>query len=167
MHDHPKIRALTSTMVIGLDDLVDANVITKQANKHIETITPFINIDDLGEWRLLMYFVFNHGDVVGIGKRCGSYPSDKEKVWSIGIPVPDLKQAVYGLSEKHFVRAGIDRRAEFNDPVEARFSDYPDLQTCIAANVIRGLDAAFQRGVTIAGKRIKLTRPAEQSPHSS
>lgn len=167
MHDHPKIRANAYIGVMGLNDIVDTNAIVDRANKHIETIMPSINTDDLGEWRLLMYLVFNHGDVIGIGKRCTIYPSDKEKVWSIGIPFPDLKQATYGLGEKHFVRAGVDRRAEFHDPLDARFADYSDLQTCLATNVIRGLDAAFQRGVTIAGKRIKFTSPAEQAPHSA
>lgn len=98
----------------------------------------------------------NHGNVIGIGKRLVSYPSDNEKVWSIGIPVPDLKQATYGLAEKHFIRTGSDaRRDSFHDPVESQFDDYTDLQTCLTTNVLRGLDAAFERGVTVAGKRFK------------
>ncbi|ENX58605.1 MULTISPECIES: Imm9 family immunity protein [Acinetobacter] len=159
MHNYPKIRVLSYIGVMKLNDVVDINAIEALANKYIETLTPSINTEDLGEWRLLMYLVFNHGDVIGLGKCCVTYPSDKEKSWSIGIPVPDLKQAAYGLEEKHFVRTSVDRRAEFHDPVNAKFADYSDLQTCLATNVIRGLEAAFLRGVTIAGKRIKLIRP--------
>lgn len=161
MQEVRKIRANANIGVMKLDEFVDVNSIMKQADERIEHMMSAINIDDLGKWNLLMYLVFNHGDVIGIGKRCITYPSDNEKQWSICIPVPDLKQAAYGLGEKHFIRSGVDRRAEFHDSVDARFDDYSDLQTCIATNVIRGLGAAFERGVTIAGKRIKLTGPAE------
>ncbi|MFC5406336.1 Imm9 family immunity protein [Cohnella soli] len=54
------------------------------------------------------------------------------------------------------------RRDSFHDPVEALFDDYTDLQTCLTTNVLRGLDAAFERGVTVAGKRFKLTRTVKE-----
>ncbi|MFC4306611.1 Imm9 family immunity protein [Cohnella boryungensis] len=68
-----------------------------------------------------------------------------------------MKQASYGLGEKHFIRISNDHA--LHDPLDARFADYTDLlQTCLTTNVLRALNAALVRGVTVAGKRFKLDK---------
>ncbi|GKS13401.1 hypothetical protein YDYSY3_44010 [Paenibacillus chitinolyticus] len=158
MSQLPAIRALLYVGVIDLEASVNLNFIREQANQHIQELSKSINVDDLGGWRLLITLVLNYGHDIGIGKRVVSYPSDNEKVWSLGIPVPDQQQVVYGLKEKHFIRTNYVRSDALFDSLDARFADYTNLQSCLTTNVLRALDTAFQRGVTVAGKRIKLNR---------
>lgn len=143
--------------VIDLESFIDLNRIREHANRQLGELAQRVNLNDLGHWRLTVKLVFRGLDDVRIGKRLVTYPSDHEKEWSIIIPVPRRSQAPYGLPDKHFVSDGYAPSDALFHRLDASFASHADLQACLEGNAARALDAAFVQGVTVAGKRIKLT----------
>ena len=82
-----------------LDNDVDIESIKKELNNYIKTLVQNVNIQDLGDWNLLISVVSRSTNKIGVFKRVKRYPSDKEFEISISVPIPNDEQAKYGLTK--------------------------------------------------------------------
>nr|QVB88582.1 hypothetical protein JYM95_18285 [Salmonella enterica subsp. enterica serovar Give var. 15 str. CFSAN004343] len=63
----------------------------------MKTLESNINLQDLGEWRILINACSTNG-CNRCCKRVARFPSDKEYVIYISTPIPDNEQVSYGTS---------------------------------------------------------------------
>jgi len=83
--------------VIGLLDFADVFSIDKKIATYVKSILPRINIEDLSGWRLTLDTGYRCTDFIGVYKKFLRYPSDREYVILISIPIPYNTQAPYGI----------------------------------------------------------------------
>ncbi|EDJ0453067.1 hypothetical protein GEX18_24395, partial [Salmonella enterica] len=93
-----KIRVLICTEVPRIDDNIDMRSIWMELNTYVKTLESNINLQDLGEWRILINVLAQRTDAIGVAKRVARFPSDKEYVIYISTPIPDNEQVSYGIS---------------------------------------------------------------------
>lgn len=149
-----KIRVSMSIYIPGLGEYIDDYLIWSELNTFIKTLAPKINLQDLGDWNLLIIVLAQRTDAISVAKRLARYPSDKEYAIYMSIPIPDDEQAAYGLS---CVKETIFREA--NDKYshvlcKADFNSYTDLCQYIIESSKQAIDLAFTYGFTCKGKRI-------------
>ena len=124
---------LISSEIPELGELDLLRSIYRELNGYMEDYNNQINLDDLGDWKLLIQInLRNTNGGIGIFKRAKRFPSNKEFEISISIPVPNLEEARYGISDM----TGI-------------YIPY------ILESAKQTIDAAFTYGFTCNGKRIK------------
>ena len=149
-----KIRVLMPIEVSGLDDYIDHRMIWLELNTFIKTLAPKINLQDLGDWNLLINVLAQRTDAISVAKRLARYPSDKEYAIYISIPIPDDEQAAYGLScvKKAFFKETNKKYSYILD--EADFSSYNDLCQYIIEISKLAIDLALACGFTCNGRKI-------------
>ena len=149
-----KIRLLTLCEIPNLEKYVDIALIESELNTYIKTLAPKINLQDLEDWNLLVNVLFQRTDAIGVAKRLARYPSDKEYVIYMAIPIPDDEQAAYGLScvKESFFKGTNEKYSYILDKVD--FNSYTDLCQYIIESSKQAIDLAFSYGFTCKGKRI-------------
>ena len=91
---------LISSEIPELGELDLLRSIYRELNGYMEDYNNQINLDDLGDWKLLIQInLRNTNGGIGIFKRAKRFPSNKEFEISISIPVPNLEEARYGISD--------------------------------------------------------------------
>jgi len=80
-----------------LGNFADISSIKKEIMTYVESILPRINMEALSGWRLTFHINYFCADRIGVFKKFFRYPSDREYVISIAIPIPDNTQAPYGI----------------------------------------------------------------------
>lgn len=151
---YEKIRVLTSCQISSLADDVDLFAILLELNNYIKTLIPKINIQDLGDWRLLILALYRPTDGIGVFKRSRRYQLDQEFEFSISIPIPDNNQASYGLLK---VKEGFFQPLSDKFYIlEPNFGKYDNLYDYIFESSKRAIDLAFTKGIVCGGKKITL-----------
>jgi len=143
--------------VPGLRNFADMDSIDKKITAYIKSVLPRINIEDLSGWRLLLQINSACTDFIAIYKKFFRYPSDREYVISIGIPIPDNTQAPYGMPPAEDGRIGyfcsvIGRQSHLLDP---EYDKYDNLDQYILESARKAIDLGFTKGFTCYGKKIK------------
>jgi len=144
--------------VIGLTDFADVFSINKKITTYVESILPRINTEDLSGWRLQFHISYLPTDFIAVYKQFRRYPSDREYVISISIPIPDNTQAPYGMPTgangkiSFFCRSVSGKHCHLLDP---EYGQYVNLDQYILASVIKAIDLGFTKGFTCYGKKIK------------
>ena len=149
-----KIKVTTPIQVSNLDRDVDTTSIWRELNSFVKELSRQINIEDLGEWSLLVSVLFRPTSGIGVYKRTRRYPSDKEFVISISISIPDDDQVHYGLAKV---------KEDFYLPLNEKnfhiimpdFENYDDLYNYMLESSKLAIESAFNHGVTCGGKKNK------------
>jgi len=154
---HKQVSALMSINVPGLDDFVVMDSIGKEINTYIESILPEIDLEDLSGWRLTFDIDSFCTDVIAIYKKFWWYPSDREYVISIAIPIPDNTQAPYGMLSGTNGRVGRFRPVESNHfyALDPEYPKYFSLEQYILASAIKAIDFGLAKGFACGAKKIK------------
>jgi len=152
-----QVRVIMPTEVIGIDDFANMTSIRKKITAYIESILPKINIEDLSGWRLLLQINSICSDLIGVYKKFWRYPSDREYVISIAIPIPDNTQAPYGIPPGEDGTIGFFRlrRSNGSHLLDTEYDKYDNLDQYILASAIKAIDLGFTKGFTCHGKKIK------------
>ncbi len=127
--------------------------IEQNLNTYIEDCNKQINLDDLGDWKLLIQINLRNTNGIGIFKRAKRFPSNKEFEISISIPVPNSEEARYGISDMTGIYTPLNTKNFYILP--PCFSKYGNLYQYIWESIKQAIDAAFIYGFTCNGKRIK------------
>ncbi len=140
-----------------LDEELDDEPICDKLNLYYNKISKTLNEGDLDGWKLNFLIVLRPTNAIGIAKRVTRYPSDKEVVASLVIPIPDPEQSDYGskgvgdpsrsrympLDEKNF-------RA-----LDPYYEKYTNLGDYVMESSKRAINEAFKLGFSVNGKKIK------------
>ena len=127
--------------------------IEQDLNAYIENCNKQINLNDLGDWKLLIWINLRNTNGIGIFKRAKRFPSDKEFEISISITVPNSEEARYGISDMTGVYVPLDIKKFY--VLRPCFSEYDDLYHYIFESAKQAINTAFTYGFTCNGKRIK------------
>ena len=144
---------LISSEIPKLGELDLLRSICRELNGYMEDYNNQINLDNLGDWKLLIQINLRNTNGIGIFKRAKRFPSHKEFEISISMPVPDLKAAHYGISDNTGVYVPLNCKNFY--VLNPCFSEYDDMRHYILENARRDIDTAFTYGFTCNGKRIK------------
>lgn len=149
-----KVRVLMSIEVPNLDENLEIRSLWLELNTYIKNIGTIINFQDLEDWKLLINVLVQRTDAVGLAKRVGRYPSDKEYVIYMSIPIPDDKQVMYGLPcvKNAFFK---EKNGKYSYIIEPDFDSYDNMHQYILESSKRAIDLAFTHGFTCNGKKIK------------
>ena len=137
-----------------LDENVDMRSIWLELNSYVTIIKRRINLQDLGDWRLLINVLSQRTDAIGVAKRVARFPSDKEYAIYMSIPIPDDDQVTYGIPsvKKAFFK---EMNKKYSYILEPDFDNYGNLYQYILGSSKRAIDMAFTHGFTCNGKKIK------------
>ncbi|KXU38888.1 hypothetical protein AXE65_11270 [Ventosimonas gracilis] len=144
--------------VIGLRKFANVFSIDKKIATYVKSILPRINMEDLSGWRLQLHISYLPTDFISVYKKFLRYPSDREYVISIGIPIPDNTQAPYGMPTGEdgkislFCRSASGKHSHLLYP---EYDQYDNLNQYILASAIKAIDLGFTKGFTCYGKKIK------------
>ena len=106
---------LISSEIPELGELDLLRSIYRELNGYMEDYNNQINLDDLGDWKLLIQInLRNTNGGIGIFKRAKRFPSNKEFEISISIPVPNLEEARYGISDMTGIYIPLGEFYQFN-----------------------------------------------------
>lgn len=144
---------LISSEIPELGDLDLLCSIYRELNGYMEDYNNQINLDDLGDWKLLIQINLRNTNGIGIFKRAKRFPSNKEFEISISIPVPNSEEARYGISDIMGIYTPLNTKNFYILP--PCFSKYDNLYHYIFESAKQAIDAAFTYGFTCNGKRIK------------
>ena len=145
---------LISSEIPELGELDLLRSIYRELNGYMEDYNNQINLDDLGDWKLLIQInLRNTNGGIGIFKRAKRFPSNKEFEISISIPVPNLEEARYGISDMTGIYIPLNIKNFYI--LSPCFSKYDNLYHYILESAKQAIDAAFTYGFTCNGKRIK------------
>ena len=152
-----KVRVLMPIEIPRLDEDVDMASIRRELNDYVKALIPQINIQDLGDWNLLVLVNSRATSGIGVFKRARRFPSDNEFEISISISIPDDEQAPYGLSK---AKEGF--YIPLNDInfyiLKPYFENYHNLYQYILESSKRAIDLVFTQGFTCNGKKIKFQK---------
>ena len=152
-----KVRVLTPIEIINLDEDVDILAIWQELNSYVKALSYRINLQDLGDWRLLISVGFRARNGIGVCKRSIRYPSDKEFEIGISITIPTEEQAHYGLEKvKESVYFPVNEKYSYF--IEPHFEKYDDLYSYIIESSKHAIDFLFTHGFTCNGKKIKFQK---------
>ena len=144
---------LISSEIPELGELDLLRSICRELNGYMEDYNNQINLDNLGDWKLLIQINLRNTNGIGIFKRTKRFPSNKEFEISISIPVPNLEEARYGISDMTGIYIPLNIKNFYI--LSPCFSKYDNLYHYILESAKQTIDAAFTYGFTCNGKRIK------------
>lgn len=127
--------------------------VAQDLNADMADCKSWINLNDLGDWKLVIGINLRNTNGIGIFKRAKRFPSEKEFEISISIPVPDLKTAHYGISDNTGVYVPLNCKNFY--VLDPCFREYADMRHYILESARRAIDTALTYGFTCNGKRIK------------
>ena len=133
---------LISSEIPELGELDLLRSIYRELNGYMEDYNNQINLDDLGDWKLLIQInLRNTNGGIGIFKRAKRFPSNKEFEISISIPVPNLEEARYGISDMTGIYIPLNIKNFYI--LSPCFSKYDNLYHYILESAKQAIDAAF------------------------
>lgn len=144
---------LISSEIPELGELDLLRSICRELNGYMEDCNNQINLDDLGDWKLLIWINLQNTNGIGIFKRAKRFPSNKEFEISISISVPNLEEARYGISDMTGIYTPLNIKKFYI--LSPCFSKYDNLYHYIFESAKQAIDVAFTYGFTCNGKRIK------------
>lgn len=148
------IRVLMPTEIPNIYNIIDFDCVTERQNRYVKDLSNKINLEDLGDWKLLISINSRATNGIGFSKRVLRYPSDQEFEISLSICIPDEDHASYGLAEvkESFYHSLNDKNFYILEPF---FENYKSLFDYILESSKRAINLAFTYGFTCNGKKIK------------
>lgn len=137
-----QIKMLISAEIPELfEDLDLLRSITQYLDTYMDDFKKLINLNDLGDWKLLIWINLRNTNGIGIFKRAKRFPSDKEFEISISITVPNSDEAHYGISDMTGFYLPLNNKNFY--VLHPYFSEYDDLYHYIIESAKRAIDTAF------------------------
>jgi len=155
-----KVKQVSVRMSISvprLSSFVDLSSIERKITTYVKSILPRINMEDLSGWRLDFDINPVCSDFIATYKKFFRYPSDREYVISIGIPIPDNTQAPYGIppGRDGTIAFFYSVKGNHSHLLDPEYDQYDNLDQYILAAAIKAIDLGFTKGFTCYGKKIK------------
>jgi len=143
--------------VTGLYSYADMYSIKKEINTYFESIFPKINTEDLSGWGLTFFVNYICTDFIAIDKQFTRCSSDKECEISMYIPIPDNRQAPYGLPpvDNGGIGSFHPRIKKLYHLTEPEYDQYVNLDQYVLAATIKAIDLGFSEGFTFYREKIK------------
>lgn len=151
---HPPVRCSVSNQSPNVNGAVDLFEVSRLVNGYVEHRVPEIDIDHLDGWNILIGVVVRNTDNIGIFKRATRYPSDKEFVFSISVPVPEEGVAPYGLPRENsgfFLPVG---EKNFH-VIIPEYSRYGGIKEYFVESIKVAIDRLFEVGITCHGRKVR------------
>jgi len=155
--EYKQVTVVMGNNVPWLDDIADMGSIYKKIDTYIKSILPRINIKDLSGWKLTAGIDYVCAEFISVLKKLGPYSSHKEYVTLLAIPIPDDRQAPYGMprSEDEPVEPlELKRKSDFH-LLDPEYDQYDSLDQYILASTIKAIDFGFTKGFAREGKALK------------
>jgi|GEM_PF-923804 len=155
--EYKQVAVVMEDKVAGLDDFAGMGSIYKKIGTYVNSILPRINIKDLSGWKLTVGIDYVCAESISILKKLGAYPSDREYVTLIAIPIPDNTQAPYGMShseDEPIEPLKLKRKSDFH-LLDPEYHKYDNLEQYILESVIKAMDFGFTKGFGREGKVLK------------
>jgi hypothetical protein len=152
-----KLKVFINHEIGGASIMVDENSIRNKLIDHMKSLVPRVNFNDLNGWALTVTVLLQSKDAVSVAKRAARFPSDEEFGIYISIPIPNKKQAPYGIvdiNERSFFKP-VDKKWSYS--IDPQFNNYDNLGDYIFQSTVMAIDFIFARGFTCNGKKIKFT----------
>jgi len=96
----------------------------------------------------------NHGPFLWIFKNSRTYKNDKEKEFTIQLPLPSIEDKSWGLTKKQITSQQPFNEKYFNK-VEIDIEKYDNLYDYQNQLIMIGIDELFKNGFTFNGVKIK------------
>ena len=152
------IRIRFSSMLINTPLVQDMPLLLSFISKYIQHIE---GIEKLDGWTMVICINYtsikNHGSFLWIFKRSRTYKNDKEKEFTIHLPLPSSIDKDWGIGWKQ-----ITPQLPFNDErfhkIDIDLDTYNSLYDYVNDLIIKGVRELFARGVTIEGVKIKMKK---------
>ncbi|KXU39483.1 hypothetical protein AXE65_08240 [Ventosimonas gracilis] len=143
--------------ITGLYPYADMYSIEKEINTYFESIFPRINTEDLSGWSLAFFIYYRCTDFIAIDKQFTRCSLDKECEISMYIPIPDNRQAPYGIPPIDDGSIGSFHPAieKIWHLAEPEYDQYVSLDQYVLAATIKAIDLGFSQGFTFYRKKIK------------
>ncbi len=150
------IRLSFSSMLINTPLVQDMPLLLSFINKYIQHIE---GIEKLDGWTMVICINYtsikNHGSFLWIFKRSITYKNDKEKEFTIHLPLPSSIDKDWGIGWKQ-----ITPQLPFNDErfhkIDIDLDTYNSLYDYVNDLIIKGVRELFSRGFTFEGVKIKI-----------
>jgi len=155
--EYKQVTVVMGNNVPRLDDFADMSSIYKKIDTYIKSILPRINIKDLSEWKLTVGIDHVCAECISILKKLGPYPSHKEYVTLLAIPIPDDRQAPYGMprsEDEPIEPLELKRKSDFH-LLDPEYDKYADLNQYILASTIKAIELGFTKGFAREGKALR------------
>ena len=152
------IRIRFSSMLINTPLVQDMPLLLSFISKYIQHLE---GIETLDGWTMVICINYtsikNHGSFLWIFKRSITYKNDKEKEFTIHLPLPSSIDKDWGIGWKQ-----ITPQLPFNDErfhkIDIDLDTYNSLYDYVNDLIIKGVRELFARGVTFEGVKIKMKK---------
>jgi hypothetical protein len=105
-------------------------------------------------WTICFYLFFRNSDVIGVYKKGRTYVKDKEKEFTIIIPVPDDKEVSWGVRRSKFGYSNPIDESKFLTLTKDYYS-FSNEKDYIIDCTKRAIIAFLKYGMTIEGKKVR------------
>lgn len=115
-------------------------------------------VEPLSEWNLKLSATYNIGKVPLVTKnKLGNRKSDKIKEISIIIPIPNIKECIWGCKSDQFIYEENHYEKIKNNffVLNTKAVDFKDRQTYILACMQEGIKRVFNEGFTVGKIKVK------------
>jgi len=144
-----------SSMLIDTPFKQDVNLLNDFLQNYIKDISNIKKIDD---WTMIICISYtsikNHGPFLWIFKNSRTYKNDKEKEFTIQLPLPSIEDKSWGLTKKQITSQQPFNEKYFNK-VEIDIEKYDNLYDYQNQLIMIGIDELFKNGFTFNGVKIK------------
>ena len=111
----------------------------------------------LNDWTIECSLVTKGGSSIQVLKRGITYAKTKEKLVSVGLPIPRKSAVQWGIDDNRFLDAP-ELDSKYFTSIEFNPDDYNTLDEYIVACAKKTIIELFAEGITLKNKKIKLAR---------
>jgi len=136
--------------VFELYDVTDLEQVVEEIDTYMESILPRINIEDLSGWKLTIGIEYVRTESILVSKKMGRYPSHREYINLMSIPIPDDTQAPYGIpcSEDEPIEYREPKRKSDFHILDPEYDKYDNIDQYILASTIKAIEVVFTNGLS-------------------
>lgn len=143
-----------SSMLIDTPFEQDLPFLMDTIDRHIQQVE---HIDQLKDWTMVICInytsVKKHGPFLWIFKRSRTYKNDREKEFTIHLPLPSVETKSWGIKPGQITAQQAFKEDSFYK-LAIDYSAYDSLYDYVNQLIIKGVDELFRRGFTFNGVRI-------------
>ena len=144
-----------SSMLIDTPLKQDINLLNDFIHNYINDIK---YTDKIQDWTMIICISYtsikNHGAFLWVFKNSRTYKNDKEKEFTIQLPLPSVEDKSWGLTKKQITTQQPFNEKYFNK-VEIDIEKYDNLYDYVNQLIMIGVDELFKNGFTFDGVKIK------------
>lgn len=151
------IKFLFSSMLMDTPFVQDVSRLTYAIGEYVSDTE---HMDKLADWTMVLCVNFtsiqNHGPFIWIFNRSRTYRHDKEKEFTLHIPLPSEEHCSWGIGSKQIIpQKPFDEKYFYKVSIE--LDKYSSLYDYVNESILRGIRELFKHGFTFQGIRVKYT----------